>query len=126
MAGPAGTGKSLACLHKVHLAMSKYPLAKAFISRKTRTSMTNSCLETFNRHVLKPPDKVHFHKTDQQYNYPNGSMIAVVGLDDPERIKSTDWDMGFVQEVTECHGERLGNLHDTTPKLDHAVSADDF
>jgi hypothetical protein len=102
MAGPAGTGKSLACLHKVHLAMSKYPLAKAFISRKTRTSMTNSCLETFNRHVLKPPDKVHFHKTDQQYNYPNGSMIAVVGLDDPERIKSTDWDMGFVQEVTEC------------------------
>lgn len=102
LAGPAGTGKSLSCLHKVHLAMSKYPNAKAFIARKTRTSMTNSCLETFERHVLKPPDKVHFHKTDQQFNYPNGSMIAVIGLDDPERIKSTDWDMGFVQEVTEC------------------------
>lgn len=102
MAGPAGTGKSLACLHKMHLVMSKYPNAKAFMARKTRTSMTNSCLETFDRHVIKPPDKVHFHKQDQQYNYPNGSMIAVIGLDDPERIKSTDWDMGFVQEVTEC------------------------
>lgn len=102
LAGPAGTGKSLAALHKVHLAMSKYPTAKAFFARKTRTSMTNSCLETFDRHVLKPPDKVHFHKQDQQYNYPNGSFVAVIGLDDPERIKSTDWDMGFIQEATEC------------------------
>lgn len=96
------TGKSLSALHKLHLAMSKYPNAKAFMARKTRTSMTNSCLDTFDRHVLRPPDKVHFHKQDQQYNYPNGSIIAVIGLDDPERIKSTDWDMGFVQEVTEC------------------------
>lgn len=102
LAGPAGTGKSLAALHKEHLAMSKYAGAKAFMARKTRTSMTNSCIETFERHVLKPPDKVKFHGQDQQYNYPNGSMIAVIGLDDPERIKSTDWDMGFIQEVTEC------------------------
>lgn len=102
LAGPAGTGKSLASLHKLHLAMSKYPMAKAFMARKTRTSMTNSCLDTFERHVLKPPDKVHFHKQDQQFNYPNGSVIAAIGLDDPERVKSTDWDMGFVQEATEC------------------------
>lgn len=101
LAGPAGTGKSLAALHKLHLAMSKYPLAKAFMARKTRNSMTNSCLATFDRHVLRPPDKVHFHKTDQQYNYPNGSIIAVIGMDDPEKVKSTDWDMGFVQEATE-------------------------
>lgn len=102
LAGPAGTGKSLGCLHKIHLAMSKYDGAKAFMARKTRNSMTNSCLETFERHVLKPPDKVRFHATDQQYNYPNGSMIAVIGMDDPEKVKSTDWDMGFIQEATEC------------------------
>lgn len=102
LAGPAGTGKSLAALHKLHLAASKYKDSRMFMARKTRTSMTNSCMETFDRHVLKPPDKVHFHKTDQQYNYPNGSVIAVIGLDDPERIKSTDWDMGFIQEATEC------------------------
>lgn len=102
LAGPAGTGKSLAALHKLHLVMSKYPGAKAFMARKTRNSMTDSCMATFDRHVLKPPDKVHFHKQDQHYNYPNGSVIAVVGLDNPEKIKSTDWDMGYVQEVTEC------------------------
>jgi phage terminase large subunit len=102
MAGPAGTGKSLAILHKLHLVLSKYPLAKGFMSRKTRTSMTNSCLATYQSHVLRPPDKVHFHKQDQVFNYPNGSMLAIVGLDDPERIKSTDWDLGFIQEATEC------------------------
>ncbi len=102
MAGPAGTGKSLACLHKCHLVLSKYPHAKAFMARKTRTSMTNSCLATFQNLVLKPPDKVHFHKQDQQFNYPNGSVFAVIGLDDPERVKSTEWDIGFVQEATEC------------------------
>lgn len=102
MAGPAGTGKSLASLHKLHLCASKYPNSRMFMARKTRTSMTNSCMETFDRHVLRPPDKVHFHKGDQQYNYPNGSVLAVIGMDDPEKIKSTDWDMGFIQEATEC------------------------
>ena len=102
LAGPAGTGKSLACLHKLHLVMCKYPEAKGFMARKTRVSMNNSCIATMDRHVLKEIDRVHFHKTDQAYYYPNGSMIAVVGLDEPMRIQSTEWDIGYVQEVTEC------------------------
>lgn len=102
LGGPAGTGKSLGALHKCHLMLSKYPGSKGFMARKTRTSMTNSCMATYQEHVLKPPDKVHLHKQDQAYYYPNGSMMAIVGLDDPERIKSTDWDFGYVQEVTEC------------------------
>ncbi len=99
--GPAGTGKTLGILHKLHLALSKYPGARAFMARKTRASMTNSCLATYQNHVLKPPDKVHFHKQDQHFLYPNGSMLAVIGLDDPERIKSTDWDLGYINEATE-------------------------
>lgn len=102
LAGPAGTGKSLGILQKIHLVLSKYPNSKGFISRKTRTSMTNSCLDMFNRHVLRPPDRVHLHKQDQQFNYPNGSLLAIIGLDDPERIKSTEWDIGYIQEATEC------------------------
>jgi hypothetical protein len=102
LAGPAGTGKTLGILHRCHLVLSKYPGARGFISRKTRASMTNSCLKTFDNHVLKPPDRVHFHKQDQIYFYPNKSELAVIGLDDPERIKSTDWDFGFINEATEC------------------------
>jgi phage terminase large subunit len=102
LVGPAGTGKSLSILQKIHLILGKYPGAKAFMSRKTRTSMTNSCLDMFQRHVLKPADRVRMHKQDQQFNYPNGSLLAIIGLDDPERIKSTEWDVGYIQEATEC------------------------
>jgi PBSX family phage terminase large subunit len=102
VAGPAGTGKSLGVLQKIHLVLSKYPNSKGFMCRKTRVSMTNSCIATFDNKVLAPPDKVHFHKTDQHYQYPNGSILAVVGLDEPSRIMSTEWDIGYVQEATEC------------------------
>lgn len=101
--GAAGTGKSLGNLHKLHLVLSKYPKAKGFMSRKTRTSMTNACLDTFQKQVLQPQDKVHFHKQDQQFNYPNGSMCAVFGLDEPARVMSTEFDIGFIQEATECN-----------------------
>lgn len=102
LAGPKGTGKSLGLMHKLHLILSKYPEAKGFMCRKTRTSMTNSCLDMFQRHVLKPPDKVHFHKQDQQFNYPNGSVCAVIGLDNVDRLNSSEWDIGYMQEATEA------------------------
>jgi phage terminase large subunit len=102
IAGPKGTGKSLSVLQKQHLVLSKYPGSFFFMARKTRASMTNSCLRTFQKEVLKPPDKVTFHKQDQQFNYPNGSVYAVIGLDNPDRLNSTNWDGGFIQECTEC------------------------
>ncbi len=102
IAGPAGTGKSRSVLEKIHLMLSKYPNAKGFMARKTRVSMNNSCMFTYQKHVLHKIDRVHLHKQEQVFNYPNGSILAVIGLDDPERVKSTDWDVGFIQEVTEC------------------------
>jgi PBSX family phage terminase large subunit len=102
LAGPKGSGKSLSALHKLHLVLSKYNNSKGFMSRKTRTSMTNSCLDMFQRHVLKPMDKVHFHKQDQQFNYPSGSVLAVIGLDNVDRLNSSEWDIGYCQEATEA------------------------
>jgi len=101
IAGPKGTGKSLSVLHKHHLILSKVPGARFFMSRKTRTSMTNSCLKMFQQTVLKPADKVHFHKQDQIFYYPNGSELAVIGLDDVDRLNSSEWDGGYIQEATE-------------------------
>lgn len=114
LAGPAGTGKSLGALHKLHAVMSKYPKSRGLMSRKTRTSMTNSCIATFDNHVLVPQDEVYFHKQDQQYKYPNDSVIAVSGLDDVERIKSTDYDIAYIQEVTEC---QVNDVEITTTRL---------
>lgn len=100
--GPKGTGKSLGILQKHHLMLCKYPGAKGFMARKTRASMTNSCLDMYQKMVIKPPDRVHFHKQDQQFNYPNGSIYAVIGLDNVDRLNSSEWDFGFIQEATEA------------------------
>src|SRR3990167_5067145 len=40
ISGPAGTGKSRACLEKLHLCASKYPGMRGLMIRKTRESLT--------------------------------------------------------------------------------------
>ncbi|MCK9600101.1 MAG: hypothetical protein M0R06_13735, partial [Sphaerochaeta sp.] len=51
MSGPAGTGKSRACLEKVHAALLKYPGAKALIVRKVRDSLATTALDTWRKFV---------------------------------------------------------------------------
>ena len=101
LAGPAGTGKSMAALVKIDLAASQQPIRAAII-RKLRTALTQAALVTFNDKVLPPqPNGVWFHHEDQEFRYPNGSRVIVAGLDDPRKILSTDFDLVYVQEATE-------------------------
>jgi PBSX family phage terminase large subunit len=101
-AGPAGTGKSRGALEKLHAcAAREFPGMRGLICRKVRASLTQTALVTFEKKVLPDRSGVHFHHEDQEYRYPNGSVIAVGGLDDPEKIKSSDYDMIYVQEATE-------------------------
>ena len=52
LSGPAGTGKSFACLWKLHQTALDHPGARCLIVRKTRESITESALVTFEAHVL--------------------------------------------------------------------------
>jgi Phage terminase large subunit len=114
MAGPADTGKSRGWLEKLHYCASKYPGMRACMIRKTRKSLTQSAMVTYEQKVLPKgalserarPGRIHFSTQDQQYEYPNRSIIAVSGLDDPEKVKSSEWDMLYFQEATE------GSLND--------------
>jgi PBSX family phage terminase large subunit len=101
LSGPAGTGKSMACLQKIDLAASQTPIRAAII-RKLRTALTQAAMVTFKEKVLPPPpNAVWFHHEDQEYRYPNGSRVVVAGLDDPRKVLSTDFDLIYVQEATE-------------------------
>ena len=51
MAGPAGTGKSLACLFRVHLAALNNPGIRCLIVRKTAVSLGATTLVTFEKKV---------------------------------------------------------------------------
>lgn len=101
LSGPAGTGKSRACLEKIHLAASRHPGARILFVRKTRTSLTQSGMVTFERKVLHPLDGVKWRQQEQEYRYPNGSVIVVGGLDNDTTILSAEYDMAYVQEATE-------------------------
>lgn len=100
VAGPAGTGKSRAALEKLSYVAYHRPI-RAAIVRKVRKSLTQAALVTFEKKVLPQPSGVRFWTEDQEYRYPNGAVIALCGLDDPEKIKSTEFDLIYVQEATE-------------------------
>lgn len=105
ISGPAGTGKSLSVLHKMHLAALKYPNARLLMLRKTRSSLTESGMVTYVTKIRPDLDGVQWKPSMQQYQYPNGSIIAVAGLDRAQKIMSSEWDMIFCQEATELTEE---------------------
>lgn len=108
--GPAGTGKSFACLWKLHLAALKYPGMRALMARKTLVSLTGSALVTFQERVLGAGAfGVRFYGGSKAkpaaFHYPNGSEIVVGGLDKPTKIMSAEYDLAYVNEATELAEE---------------------
>lgn len=105
LSGPAGTGKSRACLEKMHLCASKYAGARMLMARKTQASLTSTAVVTYERKVLHPLDGVVFFggsaRQPAHYRYPNGSVVVVGGLNQPTRIMSAEYDLIYVPEATE-------------------------
>lgn len=107
--GPAGTGKSRALLEKGHWCANKYPGCRILLVRKTRESLTESTLVTFEEQVLpegSPIAEGASRATRKSYDYPNGSTIVVGGMvasgkDQRAKIMSTEYDMILVFEATE-------------------------
>lgn len=102
--GPAGTGKSRACLEKVNLVASKYAGCRVLLVRKTRASMTESTLVTFEEKVLPAGSPIASgpqRRMRQAYCYPNGSEVVVGGMDNALKIMSTEYDLIYVAEATE-------------------------
>jgi phage terminase large subunit len=96
LSGAAGTGKSFVICVIIVALCEQYPGLRVLMSRKTRTSMTDSILKTLEDFAL-PPDspalKGPSRSHRSRYEFPNGSEIVLFGFDDPERIKSTEYDV---------------------------------
>ncbi|MCP9290009.1 phage terminase large subunit [Gracilimonas sediminicola] len=113
LSGPAGTGKSRACLEKLDFIANQYPGSRQLIVRKTRTSLNESGLVTYEEKVL-PANSLINEGADrpnrQKYDYPNGSVIVIGGMDKATRIMSTEYDVIYVQEAIELTEEDWENL----------------
>jgi PBSX family phage terminase large subunit len=108
VSGPAGTGKSRACLEKLLLLALNNPGFKALIVRKTAVSLSSSALQTWRRIVAKEALAVGvcwFYggsvEEPAQYRFKNGSSIAIGGMDKPSKIMSTEYDVIYAQESIE-------------------------
>jgi len=108
MSGPAGTGKSRACLEKLQLAALKYPGMTGLIVRQVRDTLASTALRTWDKFVLKEQlvagcivYRGASGREPARYEFGNGSQVWVAGLDKPSKIMSTEFDMIYVQEATE-------------------------
>lgn len=108
LSGPAGTGKSVAALYRLHLTALNVPDCRLLVCRQTQVSLAASTLETFKKEVaaasLAAGDVRWYGGSGSEppaFLYPNGSKILVGGLDKPERLLSTSYDMIFVDEANQ-------------------------
>jgi hypothetical protein len=105
--GPAGTGKTFGTLATIHTLAADIPALRILICRQTRASLTESVLVTYEQEIL-PADgmgRIAYgvsRRTRQAYRYPNGSEVVLGGLDRPDRILSTAWDLIYVNEAIEA------------------------
>lgn len=105
--GPAGTGKTRAILEWINYLSETYPGVRVLIARATRVSLTQSVLVTWETKVLwqgHPAITGTATRANRHaYLYPNGSEVVAGGLDNPEGLYSTEWDIIYVPEATEIN-----------------------
>ncbi len=121
VSGPAGTGKSRGILEYLYALSMKYDGLRGLIVRKTRHSLTESALVTFETHVV--PGRPAWvanqqRRVRQSYQLPNGSEIVVGGLDNTSRFMSTEFDWIYVQEAREAEE---AEWEDLTSRLRNGV-----
>lgn len=116
LSGPAGTGKTRACLEKLHLMALCNPGMRGLIVRKVAADLASTALVTWKEHVAAEAldtgliDYFGGSKSEPAgYRYANGpgggykggSFVAIGGMNDPGRIMSTEYDAIYIQEATQ-------------------------
>lgn len=104
LVGAAGTGKTLAILAYLHDVAWSYPGARILIVRKVRADLADSVLVTFERDILGEDNPICQGARRQYravYRYPNGSEIALGGMDRPGRILSAEYDIIYAAEAVQ-------------------------
>jgi len=105
LVGAAGTGKTTACLKKIYDVCLANPYVRVALVRKTRASLIETALVTFEQHILghgHPLLSGSSRQNRMSYVFPNNSRINIVGMDKPDRVLSADYDIIYI-----CQAEEL-------------------
>lgn len=101
VAGPRDTGKTIACCVKVHAYCSNVPMCQGAIVRKTNRSLAGSVLKTLDRVIHGSGVKKFGGESPSMYIYPNGSRIYLGGMDNPDKVLSSERDFIYVNQAEE-------------------------
>jgi len=116
LAGPADTGKSFVCAHKLHALSIKYPGSQSAILRQVQADMPGSILQTWEKAIRSALDSKAVYtfggESAKFYQYWNGSRVWIGGMDRPGKVLSSERDFIYI-----CQAEELtqdGYEHITT------------
>lgn len=100
--GPAGTGKTRAVWAKGDVLCREIPGIRGLALRKTRTSMSETVMPIYERYVNPAAGHEGLKRSHRQsYDYDNGSVIVLGGMDNADRIMSSEFDFILEFEATE-------------------------
>ena len=113
--GPAGTGKSFVIGCYIDYLCQTYPGIRVLVLRQTRASLTESWMVTFEQKVLHPYHqclrRVLRRQNRHDYEYDNKSIIVMGGMDNENRLFSTEFDLIYVNEANELTENNWEKLH---------------
>lgn len=118
LSGPAGSGKTVVALMKLHLTALQKPGLRGLILRQTQTSLTGTTLNTFRELVAKEAIAARVVRwyggsgsRPAAFQYSNGSELIVGGLDrGPDKFLSAEVDRIFVDEAVQISETSLETL----------------
>lgn len=102
------THNTFATLYLLNRICWEYPGTQAALVRKTYKSMPGSVLQTLERRIFpvpttnkRTPIQPYGGKKPEQYIYPNGSVIWVGGMDNPDKVLSSERHIICVNQAEE-------------------------
>lgn len=102
LAGPADTGKTVALCYKSAIIGMNVPKCHGALVRKTQSSIKDSVLKTWERVIANLPIRRVGGENPEKYVFPNGSELVLAGMDNADKLLSSEWD--FIQV---CQAEEL-------------------
>lgn len=104
--GRYGSSKSRTICEKGDYRCRAYPGARVVIARKKRAHMTDTTIHTLLDEVITPGERDWgWSVSASTLHYPNGSKIICVGLDNPGRLRSGEFDLALVDQAEELTEE---------------------
>jgi len=101
----AGTGKTYSLMHKANWVARKYPGSRQLFVRQTRKSLNESVLVDWEEKVLWPGHPAITGTASKEhrdnYVFPNGSTIGMVGAENIDRVLSTQYDRIYFFQAEE-------------------------